>query len=131
MIALDTNVLLRLLTHDDPAQLAAIERFFAAHPNETFLAPDVVLTETVWTLRSAFGWDRPKIAAALRRLAGKPDVEFADRDRVIAAINAIEAGGDFADELIVGAARAQGCTQLATFDTGLAARHPGFAIQPA
>ena len=45
MIALDTKILLRLLTHDDPAQLAAIGRFFRAHPNETFLVPDIVLVE--------------------------------------------------------------------------------------
>lgn len=130
MIALDTNVLLRLLTHDDPAQLAAIERFFAAHPDETFLVSDLVLAETVWTLRAAFRWERPQIAAALRRLAGKPDVEFADRDHVAAALKALEAGGDFADELIVGRAREDGCASLATFDTALQARHPKFALQP-
>ena len=130
MIALDTNLLLRLLTHDDPAQLAALGRFFTAHPGETFLVPDVVLAEAVWTLRSGFRWDRPQIAAALRRLAGKPDVEFADRDHVAAALKALEAGGDFADELIVGRAREDGCASLATFDTALQARHPKFALQP-
>jgi len=36
MIALDTNVIVRLLTHDDPAQLASIGRFFDTHPEETF-----------------------------------------------------------------------------------------------
>lgn len=130
MIALDSNVLLRLLTHDDPAQLAAIERFFDAHPDETFLVPDVVLVEAVWTLRSAFRWDRPQIAAALRRLAAKPDVRFADRDHVTSAIKAFEAGGDFADELIVGLARKEGCSALATFDIALKERHPGFVVWP-
>jgi predicted nucleic-acid-binding protein len=130
VIALDTNILLRLVTHDDPAQLAAIERFVGAHPDETFMVPDLVLAEVVWTLRAKFRWERPQIAAALRRLATKPDVRFADRDHVTAGIDALEAGGDFADELIVGAARAQGCMRLATFDAGLAARHPGFAVRP-
>jgi len=130
MIALDTNILLRLLTHDDPAQLAAIGRFFTAHPDETFLVPDIVLVEAVWTLRSAFRWDRGQIAAALRRLAAKPDVKFADQDRVTAAIKAFEAGGDFADELIVGLAREEGCSALASFDLALKERHPGFVVLP-
>lgn len=130
MIALDTNVLLRLLTHDDPAQLAAIERFFDAHPGETFLVPDLVLAEVVWTLRTGFRWERPQIASALRRLAAKPDVGFADRDQIIDALTALEAGGDFADELIVARAQADGCSALATFDTALQGRHPDFVIRP-
>jgi predicted nucleic-acid-binding protein len=130
MIALDTNIILRLLTHDDSAQLAAIGRFFAARPDETFLVPDLVLVEAVWTLRSAFRWDRPQIAAALRRLAVKPDVRFADQDHVTSAIKALEAGGDFADELIVGFAREEGCSALASFDRVLKERHPGFVVQP-
>jgi predicted nucleic-acid-binding protein len=130
MIALDTNIVLRLLTHDDPAQLITIERFFAAHPDETFLVPDVVLVETVWTLRSTFRWERQHIATALRRLAAKPDVVFADRDHVIAALKALEAGADFADELLVADARTRDCAALVTFDGALHAKHPGFAIAP-
>jgi len=130
MIALDTNILLRLLTHDDPAQLAALGRFFTARPGEMFLVPDVVLVEVVWTLRSGFRWDRPQIVAALRQLAAKPDVRFADRDRVTAALKALEADGNFADELIVGLAREEGCSALATFDLALKERHPGFVVRP-
>ena len=93
MIALDTNIIVRLLTHDDPAQLAAIERFFDAHPDETFLVPDLVLAEAVWTLRTTFRWERQQIAAAIRRLASKPDVGFADQDQVMAALRAIVRNG--------------------------------------
>ncbi len=130
MIALDTNVIIRILTHDDPAQLAAIGRLFESNPDETFLVPDVVLAEVVWTLRATYRWERTQIAAALRRLAAKPDVEFANRDQVDAALIALEAGGDFADELILARARADGCSALATFDLDLARRHPDFVIKP-
>ena len=130
MIALDTNLLLRLLAHDDAGQLAAIERFFKLHADETFFVPDIVLVEAVWTLRSAFRWDSARTTAALRQLAAKPDVEFEARDRVAAALKALAAGGDFADELIVGSGRGHDCTGLGTFDAGLAARHRGFAVQP-
>ncbi len=130
VIALDTNILLRLLTHDDPEQLAAMGRFLTIHAGETYLVPDIALVEAVWTLRSAFGWERAPIAAALRRLAAKPDVQFADPDRVAAAIQAFEAGNDFADELIVSFAHQEGCSALASFDTALHKCHPDFVVQP-
>ena len=130
MIALDTNVVLQLLAHDEPAQLAALNRFLATHADETFFVPDIVLVETVWTLRAAFGWDRTHIAAALRRLAAKPDVEFADRDQVDAACRALAGGHDFADALIVSTARAHGCTALASFDLDLARHEPEFVVPP-
>ena len=130
MIALDTNLLLRLATHDDPAQLAALERFLAAHPHETFLIPDVVLVETVWSLRAAYGWSRPQLVETVRRLAGRLDVDFEDRTRVMDAVRELEAGGDFADALIVSRARGLGCSGLATFDADLARRHPDFVIRP-
>lgn len=128
MIALDTNVLLRLLTHDNRTQLAAIGRFFAAHDRETFFVPDVVLVETVWTLRAAYGWKPLQIAAGLRQLAAKPDLELAERERFSAALKALETGADFADELILGAAREQGCSAMATFDVPLQKRHPQFVV---
>ncbi len=130
MIALDTNVLLRLLTHDDPARLAALEQFFAAHDGESFFVTDVVLLEVVWTLRAAFRWDRDRIAAALRRLSDKPDVEFEDRQRVADAVAALERGGDFADALIVVTARQHGCAKLISFDRELARRYPDLVERP-
>ena len=130
MIALDTNVIVRLLTHDDPAQLAPIGRFFDTHPEETFLVPDLVLAEVVWTLRTTFRWERLQIAAALRRLAAKPDVGFSDQDHLNAALKAMEAGGDFADALIIARAQADGCSALVSFDIDLARRQPDFVIKP-
>jgi predicted nucleic-acid-binding protein len=130
MIALDTNIIVRLLTHDDPAQLAAIARFFERNTEEEFLVPDLVLAEVVWTLRTTFHWERPQIAAALRRLAAKPDVGFADQDHLNAALKAMETGGDFADALIVARVQADGCSALASFDIDLARRHPDFVINP-
>ena len=130
MIALDTNVVLRLLVHDDATQLAAIEHFFRKQADESFFVPDVVLVETVWTLRSTFRWDRRQIASALRQLAAKPDVELGNRDHLAAALKALEDGGDFADALLVAQARENGCNRLASFDDELARRHPGYIIQP-
>jgi predicted nucleic-acid-binding protein len=130
MIGLDTNVLLRLLVHDDRRQLAAIERFLTACRNENYFVSDIVLVETVWTLRAAFRWEPAEVVAALRRLAAKPDVEFANRHSFTAAVNALQNGGDFADELIISSAREEDCSALATFDASLQKRHPEFTVAP-
>lgn len=130
MIALDSNVVLRIVTHDDPRQLAAAARFMEARPGESFFVSDIVLTEVVWSLLRLYRWPRPNVLAALRSVGEKTDLEFEDRDRLLAAIRAFSEGGDFADELIVQTARSHRCAHLATFDTDLATRHPGFALRP-
>jgi len=42
MIALDSNVRLRLLTHDDARQLGAVVRFMESHPEESYWVSDLV-----------------------------------------------------------------------------------------
>lgn len=70
MIALDTNVLLRLLVNDDAKQArraqAVVDR--ASRLGEAILLPDVVLCEVEWVLSSAFGLSRAAIAETLARL---------------------------------------------------------------
>ena len=102
--------------------------FLAGHRNETYFVSDIVLVETVWTLRAAFRWEPAPIATALRRLAAKPDVEFTDRHGFTAAVKALETGGDFADELIISSAREEVCSALATFDGSLQKHHPEFTV---
>ncbi len=130
MIALDTNVLLRLLTHDDTRQLAAVVRFMEAHPEEDYFVSDLVLVETVWSLSRLYRWPRASVQAALQFIEEKPDLEVEDRARFGAALRAFAAGADLADELVISEARAAECTALATFDTALQQRHAPFAVKP-
>lgn len=130
MIALDTNVLLRLLTHDDARQLAAVVRFMESHPDEDYFVSDIVLLETVWALSRLYRWPRASVDGALHFIEEKPDLEVEDRARFAAAIRAFAAGADLADELIISQARAAPCTALATFDTALLQRHASFAVKP-
>jgi predicted nucleic-acid-binding protein len=58
MIALDTNVIVRLLTRDDEAQYQ--HAFRAVSSNEVFLA-ETVLLETEWVLRHAYGFSMNEI----------------------------------------------------------------------
>lgn len=94
MIAIDTNVLVRLLTGDHPAQSKASRNLFAS---EDIHIPDTVLLETEWVLRAAFELTPGEICTALRRVCGLRNVTVSDGQLVALVIDWHEAGFDFAD----------------------------------
>ena len=94
MIAVDTNVLVRLFVGDNPAQGKASRELFAA---EDIFIPDTVLLETEWVLRAAFGLGTHEICTAFRRVCGLPNVTVSHAQRVAQVIDWHEAGFDFAD----------------------------------
>ena len=81
MIAVDTNVLVRLLTADDPKQTAAVRALFAA---ETIWIAKTVLLETAWVLRSLYGFEETAISDAFTRLLGLKNV-LAEHEPSVAA----------------------------------------------
>ena len=89
MIAIDTNVLVRLLTGDHPAQSKASHTLFAT---EDIYIPDTVLLETEWVLRAAFGLAPGEICTALRRVCGLRNVTLSDGQRVAQILDWHEAG---------------------------------------
>lgn len=129
MRGLDTNVLLRLLTGDDPAQAAVVQALFrkAEERGERFHVSAVVLCEMVWTLRG-YGFDRAETAGALDKLLATPLFEIQDRPLVRRALHEYREGrADFADYLIGWQNRQAGCSETLTFDGKLAGA-PGFAV---
>ncbi len=75
MIAVDTNVLLRYLLHDDEAQAARADAVFDAA--ETVLITDVVLVETVWTLVGRkYRLAKVELVVVLERLFSEPNIRF-------------------------------------------------------
>lgn len=128
MIALDTNVLVRLLVEDDDEQTARVVALLerAGRGAGSLFVPAVVLCEVVWVLDSAYGFGRGEIATALHGLLHARQLTFGDADLLERALSAYRAGrGDFADYLIREQARAAGCTRIATFDRALL-REAGF-----
>ena len=130
MIALDTNILVRLLTHDDPHQLLAIQSWLNRQAKTNYRVSDIVLVELVWTLKRLYRWTDGQIATAIESLISKPDIEFDDQHRVRLAIRSLLRGADFADALLVESARQAGCEGLLTLDAALLRREAGFAIKP-
>jgi predicted nucleic-acid-binding protein len=117
MIAVDTNVLVRLLTNDDPAQAKRAARLLSE--NE-ILIPKTVMLETEWVLRHAYGIDKKGILGAFQRLMGLSNVRIEDPQTMSAAVSWYGNGLDFADALHLGSSSA--AEKFATFDKSLLCR---------
>ncbi len=121
MVAFDTNVLVRVLVGDDPAQTKKAERAFAQHAKgEGVFVSLVVLAEMAWVLVAAYDWDRMTIHTRLSQLVRTRGVSFEDLELVEAALEGYKTGkAELADYLIVGKAKDIGA-ELLTFDKRLA-----------
>lgn len=115
MIAIDTNVLLRHLLDDEKAQARKAHALIRS--GEKVLITDVVLAETVWTLKGKkYNANREDIIAVINSLFAEPYVEFENPQVVWAALNdyrkakPVKVSGknniaDFPDALIINKAR--------------------------
>lgn len=116
MIAVfDTNVLVRLITKDDPAQVeAATNLFFAA---DRVIVPAVVFCELVWVLSRSYKCPAAFISAAIRQLMNNEKVITED-DVVLAGLEILDKGGDFADGVVqyTGSHLAGGPSTFVSFD---------------
>lgn len=111
MRAVDTNVLVRLLTRDDPDQAAV-----AAHEmggGRVYISATVLL-ETEWVLRHAYGFDRDQVGGALLAVVDLEGATVDDDDAVRAALRWHAGGMDLADALHL--AKAHQADELVTFD---------------
>jgi predicted nucleic-acid-binding protein len=122
VIALDTNVLVRLLVQDDAAQARAVERLFvrARRDRTPLFVADVVLCELVWVLARRAKQSRAEIAVALEWLLDAESIVVPDAGIARRAVAAYRDGaGDFADYLIREQALAAGAVEVVTFDRAL------------
>ena len=114
MLAIDTNIIVRLLTNDDHDQAFRAKSLLAE--NEVFVTTTVLL-ETEWVLRGAYRQDKSAVIAALRAFAGLATVTLEDPVRVETALTWAAGGMDFADALHL--AGAEECEAFVTFDLRL------------
>jgi predicted nucleic-acid-binding protein len=116
VLALDTNVIVRYLTHDDDEQFARADALIR---NEEVYVCATVLLETEWVLRRAYRFSRERVIAALIAFAGLPRVTLDDPAVAAQALEWTRSGMDFADALHL--AKAQGCEAFISFDQRFAA----------
>lgn len=116
MVALDTNIIVRLITQDDPAQ---VERARSLILQRSGLVQTTVLLETEWVLRYSYGFDKDQIALAFRLLGQTQAVELACSNRLDVILAAYCDGMDFGDALHLAHCPV---ASFASFDRALAAK---------
>jgi predicted nucleic-acid-binding protein len=118
MLAIDSNVLVRLVVRDDDKQLAPAEQHIAKGAWVSHL----VLAETVWVLDAVYERTSEQIAAAIDRLLHHQALSVQDSETVTAALEHYRKRPKlgFSDCLVLEAARKAGHTPLGTFDRHLA-----------
>lgn len=119
MIALDTNVLVRLVTRDDDAQAQRAKAVFDTHADEDgeLFVADIVLVELCWTLARSYELARADIARTVQALLDNASIALESPAAVKNALACFEAGSaDFPDCLIVAKAAQAGCSHTLSFD---------------
>jgi len=117
MRAVDTNVVVRFLTGDDPDQFALAMRLIQG---TDIYVPMTVLLETEWVLRYFYGYSPSRVVESLRDLASLESVTLENAESAAIAFKLTDDGVDFADALHL--ARAGLCEDFVTFDPRLARR---------
>ena len=96
-VTVDTNVLVRAVVRDDPAQASVAAKVLTDADLIAVALP--CLCEFVWVLRRVYDFQPSDAATAIRALLAAANVEV-NRPAVEAGLSALEAGGDFADGVI-------------------------------
>ena len=121
MIGLDTNILVRYLTQDDPDQAALASRILEEEltDDDQGFIDLVVLVETVWVLRRLYKASPEEIRETINDLLGSRSIVVENRHVVAQAIAISEKGaGDFADAIIAASALHVCCRKIVSFDRG-------------
>lgn len=117
MLAVDTNLVVRLLANDDAAQARRAAALFAS---EQIFISKTVLLESEWVLRFSYELSPKVILQALRNIIGLPNVMVEQQREIAEALDGFERGFDFADALHLASSRRAG--KFATFDKKLIKR---------
>jgi predicted nucleic-acid-binding protein len=117
VIAIDTNVLVRLITLDDQKQAETALKMVSE--NQVFVS-HLALMETAWVLRTFHEYGRPETLKVIRELIGSENIHVELEELTLWALDRAEAGADLADMLLVIAARDH--EAFATFDKKIAKR---------
>ena len=126
MIGLDTNILLRYITQDDPRQSSRATRLIERRCTKQSRGRItlIVLCELVWVMRGAYRYSKSQIVAVLDQILVTAEFEIENEELAWKALEAWKTGpADYSDYLLVFSNQAAGCEQTYTFDAKLA-RHP-------
>jgi predicted nucleic-acid-binding protein len=114
MISVDTNVIVRLLTGDDPLQFERSKTLFSS---DNIFIPITVVLECEWVLRYAYNFKQPEITNAFQSLFGLPNVHLENPSEISNAIEWHQNGMDFTDAIHL--ALSEEAEAFITFDKSL------------
>jgi len=118
MIGLDTNIVVRYLTHDDAAQTAKAIKLMGSLSQESpgFLSLTVI-AELVWVLKISYNFKKAEIERVLETLLRSKELVIERAEVVWQALRNFHASrADFADCLIERSGHAAECQYTVTFD---------------
>lgn len=130
MFGLDTNIVVRLLTNDDPRQ-RQMALGFAERLGRDYNAFVSLLTvvELDWALRSKLGFSQKDVVGAIGKLLQTRGLFFEHHNLVVKALHLVSReNADLADALIASRAQDAGCESTKTFDRRAASRIPGMEL---
>ena len=119
MIGLDTNVLVRYLTQDDPGQSAQANQIIEQQltPRNPGFISSIVLIEVVWVLEACYDQTQSAIEAIINGLLTTRQLQTDEADLVYRALKRFSVGNaDFSDALIAVISENRGCSSTLTFD---------------
>jgi predicted nucleic-acid-binding protein len=115
---LDTNVLIRHLTGDPPAQARRATAFLERA--DELLLPDLIVAEVVYVLESFYEVKRQRVAELVRAIIAFPAVVVADEPLLLRALEVYEVERiDFAEAYSVASTEASGVETIASFDRAI------------
>ena len=115
MIAVDTNVLVRLLAKDDEEQYRSSYKLFQS---EEIYISDTVILETEWVLRFVYEFNPAQVVSGLERVFGLFNVHLSNPQKILQVLKWHTVGFDFVDALHL-ASCPDTCKSFKTFDQKL------------
>ena len=119
MKGLDTSILIRYLTQDDPVQSPRANEIIDRDlsPEAPGFVSLVAIAEVTWVLRSRYKATRQEIITAIERILSSDSFQVQNEQQVYEAMIALRTGeGTFADALICALGAWAGCSSTLTFD---------------
>jgi predicted nucleic-acid-binding protein len=121
MIAIDTNILVRIFVADDERQMHAARNLIAGLQDSKVFLSNIVLVEFVWVLIRSYKQPKPFVIDLVNQLVASDDFEIENLPAVLFALTVYGDGkADFSDCLIFAVAKLAGAGKLYSFDRAAA-----------
>lgn len=118
-VVIDTNLLVRYLTEDDPQKAKAVDTLLnsAAKGELKILIPSTVIAELVWVLESFYKMIAEDITGLVDAILNTPGIDTQDKSIIKAALKLYRSRKiDLIDAWIIEFAKAKGAKRIYTFD---------------